>query len=433
VSRPALARLRRTSVVLLVTTAVLVPLTGQRAAAGSSAPRSGKQVSSTPADTPGVPAWVWDEQAVLDAAADRIDPVLKADPNYTGVFVDARDRRLVGYATKPFGAALWAHARALMPAGTTLDYGRAMLSDRDVQDLTRYTSQRQRAGLQAAVWGLSSLDGPFEVSLQPGHALPASDEAYLHRHGKDTLRVAHQAVSPAGRFDDTAPFYGGSYINGPLGTTEGKNYYESCTSGFMTRSNTNGSNYIITAAHCIKWADSREWTGSPTTAFLGNATAQDPGTDAAYVKVASAVSPTMYDGTYGNDYDIKPVVGAVANHVGDDACGSGATSRRNCTWQIGTMANVTSVNGYTGATYQSVEWSAHNVSGGESVGQGDSGGPVFSYVNSNTQVQARGIIDAGSSTTSCPYWVAYGTVCYKTVYFGDVNSMIKNRSLDITP
>src|SRR5262249_25878040 len=149
----------------------------------------------------------WADQVALDAAADAIDSVLKADPAYSGLFVDARGHRLVAYGTAAFAPTRWSGALALMPAGESLAFAQAQLSAAQVSVLSTYVSSRVKAGLAATRWGLESMGGPFQVSMQPGSALPAADATHLRRFGSRSLVVHTSAPRSSGRYDDTSPFY----------------------------------------------------------------------------------------------------------------------------------------------------------------------------------------------------------------------------------
>lgn len=135
----------------------------------------------------GVSSTMLARQQTLDAAADAITPVLKADPNYTGVFVDANAGRLIAYGTARFDSTVWTRALGAVPDGTTLEYGKALLNDRQVADLTAYVTTRSGQGLQFRSAGLQRLDGPFQVTTPPGHPLPAADIAYLSKYGAGTF------------------------------------------------------------------------------------------------------------------------------------------------------------------------------------------------------------------------------------------------------
>ena len=135
-------------------------------------------------------ATVLARQESLDAAADAITAVLKADPNYTGLSVDAPRNRLIAYGTAQFDPSLWTTALGAMPNGATLNYARSILTDRHVAELTAYVTQRANHGLRAKSWGLQRLDGPFDIGLTKGAALSADDQKYFATYGPGAV-VTH--------------------------------------------------------------------------------------------------------------------------------------------------------------------------------------------------------------------------------------------------
>jgi len=135
-------------------------------------------------------ATVLARQENLDAAADAITVVLKADPNYTGVSVDAPRNRLIAYGTAQFDPSRWTTALGAVPNGATLNYAPSRLTDKHGAELTAYVTQRADHGLQATSWGLQRLDGPFDIGLAKGAALSAGDQKYFATYGPGAV-VTH--------------------------------------------------------------------------------------------------------------------------------------------------------------------------------------------------------------------------------------------------
>jgi hypothetical protein len=202
---------------------------------------------------------------------------------------------------------------------------------------------------------------------------------------------------PAGRYDDTAPFYGGGRI---LNAYNGAG----CTAGFAV---TNGySNFLITAGHCGHPGGA--WYNGNWALNIGTANTENVYDDLLLIPTNS--SGRIFDGASGNAYSTRWISGFDRVYPNEWMCVSGATTGNVCSIQ----ADTTQVYSYCGTdAYGNWEcygdmfrgWSR---SGAVAVQPGDSGGPVYSVSGSNGI--AKGIIsgqgNGGTKVIFQDFWTA---------------------------
>jgi hypothetical protein len=202
---------------------------------------------------------------------------------------------------------------------------------------------------------------------------------------------------PAGRYDDTAPFYGGGRI---LNADNGAG----CTAGFAV---TNGwTNFLITAGHCGRPGGG--WYNGNWNLFIGTANTEHLNYDLLLVPANS--SGRIFDGASGNAYSTRWISGFDRVYPNEWMCVSGATTGNVCSIQ----ADTTQVYSYcSNDAYGNWEcygdmfrgWSR---SGAVAVQPGDSGGPVYSVSGSNGI--AKGIIsgqgNGGTKVIFQDFWTA---------------------------
>jgi hypothetical protein len=130
--------------------------------------------------------------------------------------------------------------------------------------------------------------------------------------------------------------------------------------------------------------------------------------------------------------------GTVTNHDGDtDVCTSGAYSGEICGLTI-EDTNATWIVQYSdGTEVQITGLQIENPNLTNAAGQGDSGGPVYSYVNAGL-VAARGIISAGApgAGTACTGVLYFRNdpsgsprACFSTIYAPDINQILSDPLL----
>jgi hypothetical protein len=215
-----------------------------------------------------------------------------------------------------------------------------------------------------------------------------------------------KAPTPAGRAQDTEPFYGGSYID-----IDGDgDSAPDCTSGFSVYRPGTTYTGLLTARHC---GLSKCWT---TLADLRIGCTGDGVKKVDSIIISGkSYAPRVFDdqtpypsnlsGASVND----PVVGARNPDQGERICLSGAFSGVECSGAYVLR---------TGVYWQMVGYGTYEFGPGFKVandlsgrvhgfaGPGDSGGPVFATTkdaNNNTQIRARGIITAvDGDMMKCP-------------------------------
>jgi len=177
---------------------------------------------------------------------------------------------------------------------------------------------------------------------------------------------------PAGRQDDTSPFYGGDFIQ-----NESNGIF--CSSGIPVKA-PNGGDYMVTAGHCGSIGQIVD-VGTPYYNGTGSGPRQQMGKisndvnsngtiDAALI--FAPVAGVTWDG-YTKTYSSYYNSGAAGYNYGDSVCHSGAYEGKIC--------------GFTSLTRGCADYGTGqrcNVvraesSNNQAVGVGDSGGPVLKY------------------------------------------------------
>lgn len=409
------------SVVIIATTVTAaVP-------AGNASPST----SPTRALDAGLGPDLWTTQAALDTMATKIEIRGKADPTFASVVVDATTNSLVVYRTGP-SAKIPDRNYSTAASGTaTVRYEKALLSAHQATALTKLVTKRRadlkRAGLNTTAWGTRKPGGPFIISYEgPKAPDPALLESFT-LFGAGTVQFARGGAVSLGRFNDTSPFYGGGRIKGPNLTPTNR---PQCSSGFGALSN-NGLHYLLTAAHCVQQRDTRFWTFSDL--LIGDYVAWDNYLDTAYIKTNTL--PRIFDGAYPDDSQIKSVVGMKSPHSGDLVCTSGSYVRAVCNARTECCVTYSTDNIYSGQEFCCVDgWQVVQNSHSAMATPGDSGGPIFSNTNGNTQAIAQGTISAADSNSlvRCPSFMPAGIYCYYTIFFADISRVAAARHLDFT-
>ncbi|MGW7101533.1 S1 family peptidase [Streptomyces sp. NPDC054838] len=223
------------------------------------------------------------------------------------------------------------------------------------------------------------------------------------------------APRPAGRVNDRSPVSGGALI-----ITQP----ETCTTGFGVVSEATGRKQLLTAGHCGP-------VGSPwfngEGEFIGNAVSRHPAADALVIDANS--SDRVWHGAVtenleGVDDKGRTVTAARSPEVGQYLCTSGAVSGTHCGLRVTRTGVVVSVAG----TDVPDQIEAEQVEHAAAVGNGDSGGPVYSATTSTGPVTAHGMITAYDRQETAPCSGAptgNGRNCSWRVYFTDILSVLK--------
>ncbi|MFD9061523.1 S1 family peptidase [Kitasatospora purpeofusca] len=368
-------------------------------------------------------------QEVLDRLADEITRVPEHEralvPGYAGHTVDPRHGHLDLYwhgrvpdrVTKVLAAAPTGITAAVHEAPYTL---RELRAGRD-----RLVAAAAR-GEEGAVWTSA---GP----LSDGSALAVGytpDGA--RRHGDATTgQVSARAAAIAGvpvtavagaasvatatRHSDSSPWSAGAEL-----TTPGNGW---CTSGFGGWRGTTA--VLLTASHCGTSGTYRTGAG----AVVGTATDSDTGLDTTVVDINGTPSGKYFDGGWDNGTGYaKRVVGAGRNNVGDLVCASGAMSGIHCSLKITATDVAAEVNGQWRTDLDTATRTDDST---VAVAKGDSGGPVVASVNGGADMQARGIISAGTGNPVVCGSVAAPTTCWDSLRFVPIAPIVSKFGLSL--
>jgi hypothetical protein len=258
---------------------------------------------------------------------------------------------------------------------------------------------------------------PVHYAVSPGAAL--------------TLPLsAPAAVTPKhpGRYKDTAPFWGGDFLQGLFA---GKTY--GCSSGFgMHNAGKKQAApwFMLTAAHCMvlaQQASQRLWIAGNhknvgvTHFFSPDDDAVSLYMDSPYGVAGAGGGSYIYTGATSransNGQKATPVLGAKAVVAGDLVSTSGAYSGQRNSIKVQTVTWTWNAATIDGIGYQTVGALAFQVNHLNSAGHGDSGGPVFIAVKGG--VEAVGLVSATRSTkdkAACT-GVDLGRGCYWSLEF----------------
>jgi hypothetical protein len=434
-----------TRILTLAGLALAISLVGVQAAggAGSShiqtpkARQASGQVASaqTPDPTPA-------NQPALDTAADDAqsvagdsyytDAVVNDDANTVDLYLANAPQSIIDQLQAMHPGVYVIHNDAAYPLAE-------LLKAEDSLALTSLQSQ----GVTVLSVGPTP-DGHLSFGVSTNAATAQSTLDALLGSGIPQVHEDVSAAFPTGyRYNDSANWNSGDFIY----HKGGANFYADCTSGFGVKTSS-GTTYMLTAAHCfylnfggvgtnvrngyVEKSDGSTVYGNGN--LIGAVSKSDhPAYNSTSLDTALIGAPTGYDmfKSGWNSSEIAAVAGDAENHSGDYVCTSGAFDGQICNLEIHDLnQTVWTCDQNLNCFYvQDVAdaWNPNN-SSAVGVGDGDSGGPVYSY-NGSGNALARGMIDSGGSGTevSCtsnPPGMS-GRVCSHVLYFveeGYINS-----------
>jgi hypothetical protein len=369
-------------------------------AAANRAPEAAATEASILAGTP-VPAGFasWEEllrvQDKLNRAAAQViaGTNSKADSGFAGVVANPLDRELKVY---------WkghAPARLITTAQTTAP-------------LTMLPAAYSKVELAAATKRLlaKAADKISTVGPRPdGAGLIVGTQ-----HGlADAAELAGVAVtvqtgvsaSPASRWDDSSPWWGGGAWRTPAG---------GCSTGFGVWHG--GITRVLSAGHCAAVGDVAT---DPTGEVIGTVVQKNDVSDTLVIDAAAA--GIIYNNSIDANGDVvsefsNPVVGAQPSQVGNFVCTSGASSGTRCSIQVKFRdLCIGRICGLVQAEHTAQQNAA---------GSGDSGGPVVIVNPNNTnQVFATGtntMIDDFNTTVPCTGYRPTGRTCGWRLFYEDI-------------
>ncbi|MDG4792442.1 hypothetical protein [Micromonospora sp. WMMD1082] len=230
----------------------------------------------------------------------------------------------------------------------------------------------------------------------------------------------HRAAAPEpfiGRWNDTAPFWGGAVIENRDGHL--------CSSGFgIARSYDTRFQFTLTSNHCKTdpLTSTRFWSWGGAELGVANDYDWDRDTTAIGTGAAGGSQGYIYTGDTGQGETFASVSGWANNYVGNlFVCTSGAFSGERCDIEItNTDVDILTENG---TIYEQAE--GEQVQLRSAAGQGDSGGPVYTR-NANGRVTARGLVSAGdvlNTRTECT-GVTGTRICSWRIYFSQMSHVV---------
>lgn len=236
---------------------------------------------------------------------------------------------------------------------------------------------------------------------------PAKRAFLVSRYGANIeVASAQKSQIPhavGSRISDLAPWNGGDFISDGGG---------GCTSGIPTH-NAAGQNFLVTAGHCFG-SGATVYNAAPpiglgstsSSTRMGTIYSRDlrPGYLDAEILSTSASSLTWIGGT-STSTSRSFQGGSGPTQVGSSVCLSGAYEGEHCGLIVqpneeDICLNIT----YDFGTQEQCHLTVAQGTDQQSVGSGDSGGPVYQYFGSTPK--AVGIVTAAPSTAVCSNWDA---------------------------
>jgi len=390
-------------------------------------------VSDTPANQP-----------LLDALADQAEAT--AGDALGGVAVDlARNQVDVYLVPGPRAASAKAELLKLHPGyyvfHTAAHSRTAVLAA--AQIIAGNLRELGSASIQVASVEVT-LDGHLSLGVLQGDLWEAGSLAdQLVGPGLTTVhRVDHSLQLTSYRYNDSAPWNGGDGIG--VGTNAAYGY---CSTGIPVHNTSSGARFLLTAAHCFEGsagvgtpiynmikgvASSNKDMGSlyASDESISYTTLGNPTLDSALVAPNGGSSRLDFDCAW-NCSGTATQVDAATNHIGDQVCSSGAYEGQICGIVL-TNYYATLCLYPTGASMPSMcsadTWEGQRNDHAVIVGEGDSGGPVYSW--SGSGLLARGMIDSQNWFGACPSSSADYTdskrTCGRIMYFIDMHAIMSH-------
>jgi hypothetical protein len=422
--------------VALAVLALLVTLGAGAGTAGAAHDRYGASVqpaSLTPSNQPALDAAA-DEARAIAGAAYYANAVVDDQANTVAIYLAHAPQGVVDQLTAAHPSIYVIHNTAAFSEAMVLK-----LEDAISGRIPAWTAAGVRIGYLRP-----TLDGRLQVGVRSDVAAAASRLGAQYGSAVRVVADTEPTHLAAFRYNDTSPWNGGDFIYHFTSASS----WSDCSSGIPVHDATNGTNYMLTASHCfwdfggvgtsvrngyIRVDTNGPYSGSSTT-LIGsvtknsNLTSGSTTQDVALIKTAT--SRNIFVAAW-NSQGFGIQVGRATNHVGDQVCQSGGFDGQICGGIVIRALNQTVCP--TGEVFcvKNLVQANNSTAGTVALGQGDSGGPVYSYTGSN--LLARGMTDIGSGTVSCtsvPPGTA-GRLCFHTLYFVDMAAI--DSSWNVTP
>ncbi|MGS2641853.1 S1 family peptidase [Streptosporangium sp. G12] len=206
------------------------------------------------------------------------------------------------------------------------------------------------------------------------------------------VKIAKRAV-PAGRMNDTAPFYGGMRIVSDDGLA--------CTAGWPVAATSNPSfQYLLTAAHCTGMYT--HWRNGDRSVYVGQTLLERTDHDLALIHVPNGAARHMWDGGVVGGWNTSAEFSkriASWGHVyeGQWLCHSGQRSGAVCDFEVVTSGDYAYCGNDPYGNYAChYDLFRANQLYGQGSLSGDSGGPVF-YPDTAGYVHPVGVTSGSTS------------------------------------
>jgi hypothetical protein len=368
-------------------------------------------------------------QEPLVAGADQLDAAGRALPGFAGITVEPETCTIRVYWHGAPPSAVTAVAERLRPDVNVVVHGAAPYPHTELAAVaanlfdvpnageylgvavTRVSVRPQGTHVDVGVWPLPSSPG-----LDPQRAAAAAQAAW-----GPYLPVRVTAEPPAepmsSRWDDRSPWWaGGQHRVGEL--------EKGCTVGWPMRKG--DREYLLTAAHCAEFPENTTiWNGHHTR-VIGLTAGYDTTLETALIEIPAldAVGTRMWDGgvsdvlppRWVNDEVefSRPIINWTGTYEGMYVCTSGAATGAHCNIKVDD-ADLS----YRSHNHWEVKHSAagQQLDGGVAVGDGDSGGPLYSLVRDDKVVVAVGLMAQADSAKHVPCGNHLSTQCSSRVFF----------------
>jgi hypothetical protein len=378
-------------------------------------------------------------QEALDALGERIQTAGRkaAGSGFTSVVVDAERNTLTVYWRGAVPDSVAAEVAAARGKGVAVVVRSAPYSEAQLraevdrlmkQPLRRGTGTDRRSmsaapradgtGIDVAVGGL-----PAGTTARQARAMVPA----LGAGGPIPLNVTTGGVEVASRLHDSPPpHWGGTFMQRQ---TAGN----MCSNAFGVTGNNGAATYMLTAAHCGPGLWRTPTFVSPRVDYGNTIATRDLTRDGMAILTNATSGAYVYWGRLTNPDtgDLGATTGvAVADAsstlIGDRLCTSGALTGTVCDVLVSSVGAIVIDPPVNGVGFMPAMINAITTSA-PAAGNGDSGGPVVA-VRSDGRLSARGIISAinthPNNVRPCPGWRPTERTCSRSVWFGDLRSIM---------
>lgn len=199
--------------------------------------------------------------------------------------------------------------------------------------------------------------------------------------------------------------------------------------------------YLLTAGHCLNTNGVDASTGAGTLVLGPSAQVDAPGPNGFALDLAridmnlDEVNGWVWNRGLGNDAAAAPVDGTGSNFVGMLICTSGSFSGELCDGQVEMVNQAALAFDTNGGGVIDELIFALQLSGTNLAGEGDSGGPVYSYRVDLRHIRARGIMSVISTTdqltnedftVACTRNINPGRVCSRRIGYSTIQNAMTN-------